>query len=434
MLGYYFGLAARRLRRTPWLTLLMILSLAVGIAAGMTTITLRYVLGLDPVPGKGERLASLQAPSAPSPTDSMFTYADAMALARMGGSGVDAVISGEGITTALSAAGRSETISQGVGIRYASSGFFRMFGVPVERGRTWTREEEESAAPVAVVEESMATHLFHGADPIGKQLRVGDTQYTVIGVTGYWNPRPRYYDLDGVAGPFGGGGDAIFLPVTAVRYAPDSLMVTRACFGLQSTLSSPPELLSAPCRWLGVWYLARSRKDAHALARALESALPRMLPADRAEQLRLRSVRQMLADADVVPAPVRLYAVLGVAFLMLCVLNASGMQLSRVLRTGALIGIQRALGASRAEIVRQYLCDALLVGSLGGALGMGLTCAALSAVRRLPDVYYADMARMDGAMFALMVVLVFACSVLVGVVPAWLAGRTDPAALIKAPP
>jgi hypothetical protein len=65
---------------------------------------------------------------------------------------------------------------------------------------------------------------------------------------------------------------------------------------------------------------------------------------------------------------------------------------------------------------------------------MGLTCAALSAVRRLPDVYYADMARMDGAMFALMVVLVFACSVLVGVVPAWLAGRTDPAALIKAPP
>lgn len=52
MLRYYFALALGGLRRTPWLGLLMILSLAVGVAAGMTTITLRYVLSLDPISGK----------------------------------------------------------------------------------------------------------------------------------------------------------------------------------------------------------------------------------------------------------------------------------------------------------------------------------------------------------------------------------------------
>jgi ABC-type antimicrobial peptide transport system permease subunit len=63
---------------------------------------------------------------------------------------------------------------------------------------------------------------------------------------------------------------------------------------------------------------------------------------------------------------------------------------------------------------------------------MGLTFVGLAVVRQLPDVGYAHMARMDITMFCLMGLLVLVCSMLVGVVPAWIASYSDPAQVIKA--
>lgn len=432
MVRYYFLLATSRLRRTPWLALLMVLSLGVGVAAGMTTITLRYVLGLDPIPGKSERLLNLQDPTA-AHLGNAFSYTQAQALSRLGNRYADAVVSGEGITTSLSIVGHSQEISQGMGIRYSTREFFRVFNVPLADGRIWTRDEEESAAPVVVLEKDTATDLFHGSQVIGKQLRMGHTLYTVIGVTEKWNPRPRYYSLDNVGGAFGGGGDAMFMPVSAIRFAPDNLMVSRACPGRHFVLSNPSSLASSQCQWLNVWYLAHSRQEAQTLAHSLLSQLPRILPAARAQNMRLPSVRQILAHADIVPGSVLLYAKLGVAFLILCIVNASGMQLSRVLRYSSQIGIRRALGARRSQIIAQYLCDALLISGMGGALGVALTYTGLYAIRQLPDVMFADMAHMDGVMFTAMLALVLLCGLLVGVIPAWLASKADPALLIKLP-
>jgi putative ABC transport system permease protein len=64
---------------------------------------------------------------------------------------------------------------------------------------------------------------------------------------------------------------------------------------------------------------------------------------------------------------------------------------------------------------------------------MALTFLGLHVVRHLPDLYYTGMAHMDGTMFSLMVALVVASGTLIGVVPAWLASRVDPALLIKVP-
>lgn len=433
MTRYYLALAIDSLRRTPWLSLLMVLSLAVGIAASMTTITLRYVLGLDPVPDRSGRLFNLGDPSSSSPLGNVFSYADATTLGRLSGDKAIPVLSGAGITDSLTAAGHEETITQGVGIRYASASFFRVFDVPLKRGRIWNPREEESAAPVVVLEEGTARELFQGDDALGKQLVIGHTQYTVIGLTGPWNPQPRYYDLHGVAGAFGGGGDAIFLPVTTMRYAPERLMVNTACPGATAAPSSPPELLSSSCRWLQLWFLAGTSADARELKWTLGHRMQTTLLAGDARNVRLMDVGEVLTHADVVPTPVRLYAMLGAGFLLLCAVNASGMQLSRVLRASSQIGVRRALGAKRADIIGQYLCDSLLVCGIGGVLGMGLTFLGLYTVRHLPDLYYGDLVHMDGRMFSLMVALVVGCGTLVGVIPAWLASRTDPALLIKAP-
>jgi putative ABC transport system permease protein len=387
---------------------------------------------MDPIPGKSELLMGLQDPSEGTYAGSLFDYVHAHALARLWRQNAASTFTGQGIVTSFSVGGHDISNSGGLGIRYATPDLFHMFNVPLERGRIWTATEEENATPVMVISRDAADLLFHAGNVIGKQVRLGHTLYTIIGITGEWNPRPRYYNLNGPAGAFGGGGDAVFLPVTTIRYAPDDMMVPRGCSS-QTTRAPPSTFLTAECAWLSVWYMAHTKHEVVALKEILKSQLPSLVPPYRASKLQLLNVREILANANIVPGSVRLYSMLGAVFLALCVVNASGMQLSRVLRGSSQIGIRRALGASRVDIVKQYLCDALVVGGAGGALGVMLTFAALYWVRQLPGVMYADMARMDGAMFALMIALVVVCSVLVGLIPTWVASRADPALVIKVP-
>src|SRR4249920_414360 len=60
MFSYYLDLALRSFRRSPALTALMVLAIALGIGASMTTLTVYHVLSADPIPGKSERLFYVQ--------------------------------------------------------------------------------------------------------------------------------------------------------------------------------------------------------------------------------------------------------------------------------------------------------------------------------------------------------------------------------------
>ncbi len=82
----------------------------------------------------------------------------------------------------------------GVYYHYSSTDFFRMARIPILRGRTFTRGESESVAPVAVVSQRAAAQLWPGEDPIGKSFSIQEgqpesyrlprfRQATVIGVS-----------------------------------------------------------------------------------------------------------------------------------------------------------------------------------------------------------------------------------------------------------
>ena len=57
MFGYYFNLALRSFKRNKALTTLMVLAIAMGIGACMTTLTVFHVLSGDPLPGKSSTLS-----------------------------------------------------------------------------------------------------------------------------------------------------------------------------------------------------------------------------------------------------------------------------------------------------------------------------------------------------------------------------------------
>jgi len=60
MFAYYLDLARRSLRRNVALTALMIVAIAFGVGASMTTLTMLHVLSVDPIPGKSQHLYFVQ--------------------------------------------------------------------------------------------------------------------------------------------------------------------------------------------------------------------------------------------------------------------------------------------------------------------------------------------------------------------------------------
>ena len=139
---------------------------------------------------------------------------------------------------------------------------------------------------------------------------------------------------------------------------------------------------------------------------------------------------QWLDFNGVVPSDVKLQAWLAFAFLAICLCNTVGLLLAKFLRRSGEIGVRRALGASKRAVFAQCLVEAGLIGLLGGIGGWLLTLTGLWLVREQP-VAYADLAHMDGGMFALTFALSIAVSLLAGALPALRASRVAPGLQLK---
>lgn len=429
-MAYYFSLAWRNLRASLWLVAILIATLAVGVAASVTANVLRYALSRTPMPDKANLLLNVQNPDAGRHMGNLLNYTSAYKLSQLGKQYGVSTYSGVGFGVAMA---RSDMPTKHFKayIRYTTRNFFDMFNVKLAKGRLWTMREGQSQAPVVVISKDVVRELFPEGDALGKTLTMGDVVYRIIGVTEPWNIKPRFYNLEHPAGPFGGSSTSVFMPVHDINMAPDDMMYQIGCPGVLHGFPDPAAIIPEACHWFRVWYLANSDADADALRRLVQSRLPDIFPARLARKMQVLNVNQVLERADLVPGSVRLYALLGMVFLLLCTVNASGMQLSRVLRRRGKIGIRRALGASRSDIVKQYMAEAVLIGGIAGALGIALTFAGLYGVRHALHTYYANMAQLDASMFGAMVLLIVVCSLLMGMVPAWLASLQEPSRVIK---
>ncbi len=193
MFAYYLKLALRSLKRNKALTVLMVLTIAVGIGATMTTITVFRTLAGDPIPSKSDRLFRVQldmyagtaSPGAEPPADlSRFDAETLLAQAHAPRQTITAY------STAVIDGGNGEPFISDV--RSASADFFPMFLVPMKYGKPWTTNEDNARARVAVISSELNDKLFGGADPIGKEVRLEDTPFRIVGVIDQWRPSPRF--------------------------------------------------------------------------------------------------------------------------------------------------------------------------------------------------------------------------------------------------
>lgn len=431
MLAYYFRLALRSFRRNKVLTALMVIAIALGIGASMTTLTVFHVLSGDPIPQKSDRLFNVQLDPRPmigyqpseEPEEQVTRY-DGETLLREKKALRQVLMTGGGVTVEPDGSTLRPFTTDA---RYTSTDFFAMFDTPFLYGQGWKGEQDDGRGRVAVISKALNDKLFNGQNSVGRPLRMDGHTFNIVGVLDQWNPNPHFYDLE--TGRYGDSED-IYVPVST---ALDLKFGRNGNMNCWDNANGEETALNAPCVWMQYWVELASPSEAADYRAYLENYSAQQKAAGRFQRpsnVRLRNVMEWLDFKQVVPSDVRLQLWLALGFLAVCLINTVGLLLAKFLRRSGEIGVRRALGASRGQIFLQSLVEAGTVGLAGGVLGLGLALLGLYAVRQQP-VDYAKLAVLDGKMLLLTFGLTLAASLLAGFLPALRAMQVTPAIQLK---
>lgn len=431
MFGYYIRLALRSFRRNRALTALMVLAIALGISACMTTLAVFRVLSGDPIPEKSDRLFHVQLDPRPArgmlageEPEQQLTRLDAETLLREQRGARQAMMTGGSVSVTPA---REDVPPFITAARYTSADFFPMFAVPFQAGGGWDANADAAGTRIAVISAELNERVFGGGNNVGKALLIDGTEFRVGGVIGEWELVPKFYDLNSRRY---GGMEQVYLPFSTSRDLGLSRSGSMDCWG---NAGGDETALNAPCVWIQYWVELEGPAQAADYRAYLENYSAQQNMAgryERAPNVRLRDVMQWLEFNRVVPRDVVMQVWLGLGFLVVCLLNTVGLLLAKFLRRSGEIGVRRALGAPRVEIFKQYLVEAGTIGLAGGVLGLGLSLLALWAAARQP-MSYVKLAYLDVPMLLATFAIAVIASVLAGLLPAWRAMQITPAVQLK---
>jgi putative ABC transport system permease protein len=264
--------------------------------------------------------------------------------------------------------------------------FPEVVAVDLAQGRFFTETENRSRAKALVIGYDIATQLFQTTDPVGQEVRLDGSVYRVIGVM-----RDDGDDFSGriCCAPY----DTI-----ASQY-PDNeanIIVVRAPPGREDEVINE------------VTYILRRLRNVPVEA-------PNNFGVNRAEQI-FEAVQGILGGLAAIVAPIALASLLagGVGVMNIMIVS--------VTERTAEIGIRRALGARRRDVLAQFLTEAITLTSLGGVLGitLGLLLACIASLLLGFPLSIPPWAVLTGLLTAALVGL------LAGVYPAVRAARLDP--------
>lgn len=438
MFGYYFRLALRSFRRNKALTALMVLAIALGIGASMTTLTVFHVLSGDPIPQKSDKLfypridpRSKMGFTPGEDPEWQMTRFDAETLLREARGDRQALMSAGNVALEPDKPGLDPFYASS---RYTTADFFPMFDVPLAEGRGWTAAEDRARARVVVISKKLKEQLFGDESAVGRTLRLEQQDFKVIGVLDDWRPTPRFYDL--TQSRFS-EDELLFVPFWTSRDLEMSPNGNMNCWGgSDDTADDDSEGnygVNARCSWLQYWVELGTPEKVAAYRAYLENYSDQQRKAGRFERptnVRLDDVMGWLDVNGTVPPDVRLQGWLALGFLFVCLLNTVGLLLAKFLRRSTEIGVRRALGATRRTVFFQYLIEAGVIGMAGGALGIVLALSGLWAVRQQPTDY-ASLATLDGTMLVVAIAMSLFASLIAGLLPAWRACQIAPAIQLK---
>jgi putative ABC transport system permease protein len=441
MFNYYIRLALRSLRRNVVLTALMIMAIGVGIGASMTMVTLFRAMANNPIPeksaqlyapqidnyGPGKNYDGLAEPDGQPRFQDRLTYIDAMGLMNAHAAERQAAMFSADL--ALTPAD-PRLLPFRVQARATYADFFPMFAVPFQYGAAWGTADDTAHADVVVITRGLNDKVFGGVNSVGKTLRLDDHDFRVIGVLDRWEPIPRFYDLNR---PYGQIED-VFLPLT--RAIEDHVAISGNVDCPDDTLPRQgyDGQLQSECVWLQFWVELPTAASVEKYRAFLDNYAAEQQRSGRFHwppRARLRNVAEWLDYHHVVENEVKMLVLVSFSFLLVCLLNAMGLMLAKIMGRTADINVRRALGASRSAVSTQCLIEAGVIGLAGGLVGLALTSLGLRGLVLLFPSDVSRMTHLDLAEVGFAVVLGVIAAMAAGLYPTWRATQVQPAWQIK---
>jgi putative ABC transport system permease protein len=397
---------ARALLRTPVVSVITILSLALGVGAATAVFSLADGVVLRPlVYGAGERLyilyearqaGGIRNPSYPAFEDwrEQLTAFEAVAYIR-------------GDEFRLRGAEGTQRLLAG----YVSHDFFAVTGTRAQLGRTFGTDvgsgsDDIVETNVAVISHALWHQRFGGADAVlGTSISTADGVFTVIGVMPRGFRVPLWAD--------------VWVPITALPAESAHVLARRDMRVDAETWG----LVRA-----GVTE-AQAQQDVARVVASLAGEYPDLAGEFTTAQI-VSARDRVLGDSA---GKLRILAAAVLLLLLVVCVNVAGLQLARGGARARELAVRATLGAGRGRLVRQLLTESALLAVIGGALGVLLAALAVSAyTASLPTTLpRLEEVAVDARtlLFALGISLVTA--LLFGVVPALRASSVAPMAALR---
>ena len=389
--------ALRQLRKSPGFTLVVVITLALGIGVNTALFSIVNTVLLHPIalPHPGE-LVAVDA-SKPNFQRGSISYPNFRDWQRDNRS-----------FTALAIFRHSGFLLTGTGDNervhgnYVSSDIFSVLGVSPVLGRLFAPGEDEiGRGAIVIIGQGLWARKF-GSDPhvLGRSLNLDGRSFTIVGVI------PRSFDLR--LGPF--RAEDIYVPIG--QWPNSALKIRGAGLGIHGVARLKPGVT-----------LAQARADMDAVSRHLAAVYPED---DHGLSASLTPLREAIVGS-VQPILLVLLGAVGFVLLIACV-NVANLMLARSNARAQEFAVRLALGAGRTRIIRQLLTESTLLALAGGALGLALaswgTRAALELVpAALPR---ASQIHLSPLVLFFTFVLSFAVGIFFGMLPAWRVAAQQP--------
>src|ERR1700687_5986576 len=388
----------RGIRKSPSFSLVVILTLALGIGANTAIFSVVYSVLLRPLPyPAGERLGLLggSTPQAPGISVTWINF-------RHWRDQSNAFENMAGFANAdLTMTGRGDAVFTHAGV--VASSFFQMTGAGTLLGRLFTESDDRPGAALTVVVTPEFWQSALGGDPgvVGASLALNGKSYQMSGVL---RPGLKFFlrPVD------------FYLPVGLSAGS----AVHRSEHGSMRVLG-----LLKP----GIT-LAQARTN-------LDSIMQRLALSDPGPEDDHRAYGTYLAEKRTGEIRQTLFVLMGAVGLVLIIAcaNVAGLLLVRSTARAREMAIRVAIGAGRARLARQLLTENLVIAALGGGLGLVLAawCLRTLVLMGPPDIPRLSEARLDGPVFLFGAAVTILVGLFAGVAPAFTAGKVDLTVALK---
>jgi putative ABC transport system permease protein len=229
-------------------------------------------------------------------------------------------------------------------------------------GNFFTREDVEASARVAVLGVDTADRLFPNEQPIGQEIRVGDVQFEVIGI------------MTEIGGTFAGNeDDLIVVPITTAL-----------------TRLSGERILSGDRPITNILVQARDPQSIQSAASQIREVLreERDISFRAEDDFQIFTQTDLLATSQNITGILTIFlAVIAGISLLVGGIGIMNIMLVTVTERTREIGLRKAVGAQRGDIVFQFLTEATVISVIGGAVGVAIALGgALLVTSLVPDL------------------------------------------------